>query len=94
MKVLILAGLITAATVPFAAASETEIDCQLDETRRTSAQQRIDPAPPPPAPAATPARPTVAQREAVETPSRPAAERRRNGKPVPDAELMSPRGVL
>ncbi|MGQ0533311.1 MAG: hypothetical protein ACT4OF_11570 [Caulobacteraceae bacterium] len=91
MRVVVLAGLITAATVPFAAASESEVDCQLDETRRASAEQRLDA---PPAPAATTARPTVAQREAAETPRPVPAERRRNGKRVPDAELISPRGVL
>jgi hypothetical protein len=93
MRVLVLAGLITAATVPFAAASESEIiDCQVDGIRRASAEQRLD-APATPA-APTIARPTVAPREATETPRPVTPDRRRNGKPVPDAQLISPRGVL
>lgn len=94
MRVVVLAGLITVATVPFAAASESEIECQFDESRRASAEQRLDV--PPTAPAATPpntARPLAAPAQPVEAP-RQTAERRRNGKRVPDATLMSPRGVL
>lgn len=94
MRVLVLAGLITAATVPFAAASENDlIDCQLDDTRRASAEQRLDAPPPTPA-APTVARPTVAARDVTEAPRPVAPERRRGGKPVPDAQLISPRGVL
>jgi hypothetical protein len=92
MRVLVLAGLFTAVTAPMAMASENTIDCQMDDTRRASAEQRLDTAPPP-APATTVARPTVAQAQPAETP-RPATERRRNGKRVPDAELIAPRGVL
>jgi hypothetical protein len=93
MRVLVLAGLITAATAPFAAASESPIiDCQVDGTRRSSAEQRLD-APPTPA-APTVARPTVAPREVAETPRPATPDRRRGGKPVPDAQLISPRGVL
>jgi hypothetical protein len=91
MRVLVLAGLITAATIPFAAASENAIECQMDDTRRAAAEQRIDPAPITPP---TVARPTVATREAAEAPRPVAPDRRRNGKRVPDAELISPRGVL
>jgi hypothetical protein len=91
---LVLAGLITAATVPFAAASENDIECQLDDTRRASAEQRLD-APQTPA-APTVGRPTVAPRETAEAPRPAPAERRRSGKPriIPDATLISPRGVL
>jgi hypothetical protein len=93
MRVLVLAGLITAATVPFAAASESEIiDCQVDGIRRANAEQRLD-APSTPA-APTIARPTVAPRDVAETPRPVTPDRRRNGKPVPDAQLISPRGVL
>mgnify|MGYP001326760224 CR=1 FL=1 len=93
MRVLVLAGLFTAVTAPMAMASETTIDCQLDDTRRAAAEQRLD-APPPPAPGAPPAaRPAIAQAQSADTP-RPPSERRRNGKRVPDAELISPRGVL
>jgi hypothetical protein len=66
MRVLLLAGLISAATAPFAAASENDIadviDCQVTDTRRAPAEQRLDQAPP--SPAATAPRPTIAQREA------------------------------
>lgn len=95
MRVLLLAGLITAVTAPIAMAGESEIECQ-GETRRAPAEQRlVDPPPPAPgAAAATQARPTVAQREAPDT-QRPATnERRRNGKRIPDAELIGPRGAL
>ncbi len=92
MRMLVLAGLITVATVPFAAASENEIDCQVTDVARVQADQRLDQ--PPIAPAAT-VRPTVVQREAVaETPRPVVVERRRNGKPIPDAQLIQPRGAL
>lgn len=92
MRVLLLAGLITAATAPFAAAAENDdvIDCQITDTRRAPAEQRLDQAPQ--SPAATISRPNVAQREAEA--ARAAAERRRGGKPVPDAQLIQPRGTL
>lgn len=91
MRVLLLAGLITAATVPFAAAAENEIDCQSGTARRAQAEERLDQAPPSPAAVA---RPNAVQREAAET-QRPAVpERRRSGKPIPDAQLIQPRGAL
>lgn len=90
MRVLALAGLITVAIVPFAAA-EDEIACQPDDLRRTQAEQRLDQAPLAPS---VPVRPAAAQREAAaETPRQP-AERRRSGKPIPDAQLIQPRGAL
>ena len=94
MRMLLLAGLITAATAPFAAASasESDIECQATDTRRTAAEERLDQAPP--SPAVTVARPTVAQREGAEAPRPAVAERRRGGKPVPDAQLIQPRGTL
>jgi len=92
MRVLVLAGLITAVSAPFAAAAENEIECQVTELRRAPAEQRLDQAPQSPA-AATIARPTAAPRETAEAP-RPATERRRGGKPVPDAQLIQPRGTL
>jgi hypothetical protein len=101
MKFWVLAGLFTAATVPFATAAEASAECQVDDTRRTP-HVRIDGgAPGGSAPAQT-ARPTsatrdaagqVAQREAAEA-ARVAAERRRSGKRIPDAELIGPRGAL
>lgn len=94
MRVLVLAGLFTAVTAPMAMAGENTIDCQAGDIRRAPAEQRLDDVPPAPAPGTpTIARPTVAQAQTVETP-RPASERRRNGKPVPDAALIAPRGVL
>lgn len=92
MRVLLLAGLITAASAPFAAAVENEIDCQVTDTRRAPAEQRLDQAPQ--SPAAGVARPTVAPREAAEAPRPTVADRRRGGKPVPDAQLIQPRGAL
>lgn len=91
MRVLMLAGLFTAVTAPAAIASEYAIDCQPTDMRRAAAEQRLDA--PPASGAASAARPAVAQAQSAETP-RPASERRRNGKRVPDAELISPRGVL
>lgn len=87
MKVSVLTVLFSVAACPFAVAAESAADCELDETRR-EAHARAEPAPPaPPA-----ARPTLAQREAEAQPARP--ERRRNGRPIPDAELIGPRGAL
>ena len=91
MRVLVLAGLITAATAPLAAAAETDFECQVDDTRH-SAQERADAAPALPA---TPARPVMTQSQNEEGPARPAvAERRRNGKPIPDAHLIGTSRVL
>lgn len=92
MRLLVLAGLFTVATAPFAAAAESEIDCQLTDVGRVQADQRLDQ--PPAAPATAP-RPVIVQREAADAP-RPAiaAERRRSGKPIPDAQLIQPRGAL
>ena len=92
MRVLVLAGLMTVATVSLAAADEGEINCQFADVSRAQADQRLDQ--PPAAPAST-ARPVIVQREAVEAP-RPttAAERRRGGKLIPDAQLIQPRGAL
>jgi hypothetical protein len=112
MKVWMLAGLFTVATIPFAAAAETDAECQVDDTRRVAAQVRIDGGSSggsAPAPAATTARQTstprpaeqMAQRtpapeavEPTETARTTAQPRRRNGKRIPDAELIGPRGAL
>ena len=93
MRVLLLAGLISVAAAPFAAASAAvnEIDCQAT-TRRAQGEERLEPAPP--SPAAVVARPNGVQREAAEAPRPAAAERRRSGKPIPDAQLIQPRGAL
>ncbi len=92
MRLLVLAGLFTAAAAPFAAASENAIDCQVTDVARVQADQRLDQ--PPTAPA-TAVRPAVVQREAAAEAPRPTvADRRRNGKPIPDAQLIQPRGAL
>jgi hypothetical protein len=99
MKMWVLAGFFTAVTVPFAAASENAVECQVDDTRQP-AQVRIDAggsggsaprARTTSAPRETPEQ--VAQREA-QAAERAAAERRRSGKRIPDAELIGPRGAL
>jgi hypothetical protein len=90
MKVWVLAGLFTIAMAPVAMAGEDSTECQLDETRR-AAEQRASPTPV--APAASVARPTVAQRDVIE-PVRPPVDRRRSGKRIPDAQLIGPRGAL
>ncbi len=93
MKVLILAGLFSVAAIPFAAASETVAECELDDARRAE-QQPVE------APASQPnvARPTIAQRDEAaqreEAGQRADGVRRRSGKRIPDAELMGPRGAL
>lgn len=92
MRVLLLAGLLTVVGAPFAAASETEIECQASDARRAPAEQRLDQ--PPASPAATIGRPTATQREAAEAPRPVAAGRRRSGKPIPDSQLIQPRGTL
>lgn len=89
MKVWVLAGLFTVATIPFAAAAEDATECQVDETRRAT-QTRTD-APPAPPPQVVVVRPT-AEREAEPPAARDA--RRRNGKRIPDAELIGPRVPL
>lgn len=94
MKQLLLAGLITVASAPFlfASASENEIECQVSDTRRAPAEQRLDQASP--APAMPVARPGATQREAADAARPTPAERRRSGKPIPDAQLIQPRGAL
>lgn len=92
MKAWILAGMITAATAPFAAASESEIECQLEETRRAT-QTRSSEIPAPPN-ANTIVRPTAAPRDEADQAQRAAPPRRRSGKPIPDAELIGPRSTL
>ncbi len=100
MKVWVLAGLFTAAAVPLAGAAEASAECQVEDARRAT-HVRIDGGAPGgsapqaarPAPDRETAADQVAQREAAEA-ARVAAERRRNGKRIPDAELIGPRGAL
>jgi hypothetical protein len=91
MKVWVLAGLFTVVTAPMAFAAEDATECQLDDVRRAS-QQHVEGQG-----VATIARPTVAERAVVDpapAPARAPAERRRNGKRIPDAQLIGPRGAL
>lgn len=88
MKVLILAGLLSAAAIPMAAAVENTTECQVDDARRTAQQRAETPA----APRAV--RPTAVHRAEAAQDARAASERRRSGKRIPDAELIGPRGSL
>ena len=89
--VMVLAPLSTA----FAAEVGDDTACRADTTRqdlRLEAQQAPQtqaPGTPTPRPVAT------VQREAsAAAPIHAAASRRRSGKPIPDAELIAPRGAL
>jgi hypothetical protein len=106
MMLWVLAGMFTAATAPFAAAAESSAECQLDQTRRPIMARSDEDATGGGSDTAT-ARPTVAaregvavappelaQREVTADAQRRVAERRRNGKPIPDAELIGPRRAL
>jgi hypothetical protein len=93
MKMWLLAGLITVATIPVAAAMDTTTDCQaegsLRETREVQRERTDPPASPSPT---TTTRTTVATRDPIVRPDQ--QQRRRSGKRVPDAELIGPRGAL
>ena len=97
MKLWILAGIMTVAPMSCAMAAEIGDDtaCQADTTRQdihVDAQQTAT-APPPSAPAPRPV--ATVQRDASASPPVHAdASRRRSGKPVPDSELIAPRGAL
>ncbi len=94
MKVLILAGLFTAAAVPIATASDYGVDCQVDDTRRAT-QARVDADVPGGSAPPTTSAPAPVTREAAATPTqRTTSQRRRSGKRIPDAELIGPRGAL
>jgi len=101
MKLWALAGLFTVAAVPFAGAADAAPECQVDDTRRSPVMRIDGGAPGGSAPVVQTAQPTaaretpeqVAQREAAEA-ARAAAERRRSGKRIPDAELIAPRRTL
>lgn len=83
LRELTFAGLMSLVGAPCAAASEAPA-CETNDAR--GAIEEPATAPPPPT-----ARPTVAQREPAPVRVPP---RRRNGKPIPDAELIGPRGAL
>ena len=94
MKAWILAGLFTVVTAPFAAAAEDTSECQLDEQRAAASRQTEDVVAE--NEEANVARPTVAQRVVTPNTARRAGgtDRRRNGKRIPDAQLIGPRGAL
>ena len=103
MRLWVMAGLFTAAAIPFAGAAEASAECQVDDSRRLP-HVRIDGGGPGGSAPAPVARPTanppedtaeqVAQREAPQAARTTSAERRRSGKHIPDAELIAPRGAL
>jgi hypothetical protein len=86
MKALVFAGLFTAALAPFAVA-EASVDCPSEAARRTVVNTRPD------VQAQAPARPVLADCEQQQRSAR-TEQRRRSGKPIPDAELIAPRVVL
>ena len=104
MKIWVLASLFTAAAIPAAFADEGVVGCQVDDTRQRMERVATDPEPgsaPLPEIAEVVSRPTPVQRQAsaAPQPAQPAApqqqqQRRRSGKPIPDAELIGPRGAL
>lgn len=100
MRILVLAGVFTAAAIPLASVAEAAVDCQVEDARPV-AQVRIDGGGAGGSAPARSARQTSAPREAAaeqtvqrDAEARAAAERRRNGKRIPDAELIGPRGAL
>ena len=99
MKLWILTGFMIVAPVSAAFAAEVGDDtaCQADTTRqdlRVDAQQATQvQVPASPAPSSRPLAPV--QRDAsAAAPVHADASRRRSGKPVPDSELIAPRGAL
>jgi len=89
MRLWFVLGAFAAAALPMSAAAEPTEVCQNEEARSV-APERSEAAP---APQRSVARPTVAQRDVTDV-ARGEAPRRRNGKRVPDAELIGPRGAL
>lgn len=85
-----LAGLILVLGAPAAAASEGEEACRLDEQRRQRAEQTAQALPQ----SADTERAAPARAAQAERSSRAPTPRRRNGRRIPDAELIGPRGAL
>jgi hypothetical protein len=88
---MIIAGAFTALTCGAAAATEADTECQIDEARRQARGERVATSPEPPPRAVT--RPSETARTYAEAPP-PVTTRRRNGKTIPDAELIGRRGAL
>jgi len=92
MKLWALVGLFSIVAVPMAHASETFDECQLDDSRRSASER---PAVAPPSQSGSAPQALAMQREtASPTAARAEAARRRDGKRIPDAELIGPRGAL
>jgi hypothetical protein len=95
MKMWVLAALITVVTIPVASALESTTDCQVDEGRRETRAEQRERTDPPASPAATASTARTTALASRDPNSRPEQQqRRRNGKRVPDAELIGPRGAL
>ncbi len=103
MRFWVLAGLFSVVGMPLANAVETTADCKLDDTRRqfdhVIAETESGSAPPPAAtaPSAQPAvrqAPPRRQTATVTAERQQQTQRRRNGKRIPDAQLIGPRGAL
>jgi hypothetical protein len=86
VRELVFAGLLSLTGAP-ADSSETA-PCETGDARRAIEQPVVQP-PAPQAPSVTLRR--VGREDAVASRTPP---RRRNGKPIPDAELIGPRGAL
>lgn len=85
MKMLLLAGLLSAAA-PAPEAAETVAACQAEKLCPAGEPRTLAQAP------AASARPRLAQ--PAPQPRTSSFLRRRSGKPIPDAELIGPRGAL
>jgi len=88
MRVVIIAGAISALTCGVAAATENQIECQAEDAR-SQERERVASIPAPPQ-----AIVRGGARVLAGAPTQPIAPRRRNGKTIPDAELIGPRGTL
>jgi len=95
MKTWVLAALITVVTIPVASALESTTDCQVDDSRRETRVEQRERTDPPASPTASPTTARTTTLATRDTNSHPEQQqRRRNGKRVPDAELIGPRGAL
>lgn len=91
MRVVIIAGAISALTCGVAAAAEDQIECQAEDAR-SQERERVASVPAPPQAIVRPN--DGGARVLAGAPTQPIAPRRRNGKTIPDAELIGPRGTL
>jgi hypothetical protein len=87
---MIVAGAFSALTCGVASASEGDIECQAEDARAQARERSASVAAPPP----TMVRPPESARVLAAAPTPSIAPRRRNGKTIPDAELIGPRGTL